>query len=258
MSLPRSIPAVPKAPQPGAFLLPLLLFVLPLAATAGTETVTVRHVVDGDTVILTDNRHVRLIGINAPEVGRDGQPDEPFAQAARARLRELAEGKPATLLTESEPRDRHGRTLAHLRTPLGSAEEILIKDGLVTAVAVPPNVRDAARLFELERAARQSRRGLWAHAYSTARAAADLTPRDGGFRFVRGIVTRVGQSRKNVYLDLGPTVAVRIRHEDWRQYFRDKPDAWRGRSISVRGWVSEYEGRLHIGVGHPLMIQTLP
>ena len=44
----------------------------PLFAGFGTETATVRHVVDGDSVILTDGRQIRLIGINAPELGRDG------------------------------------------------------------------------------------------------------------------------------------------------------------------------------------------
>jgi endonuclease YncB( thermonuclease family) len=235
-----------------------LCLLWPLAAGAGTETATVRHVVDGDTVILTDNRTVRLIGINAPEQGHDGRPDEPFARAARDRLKELVEGKLVNLLTEAEPRDRHGRTLAHLRTAQGSVEEVLIKEGLVSAVAVPPNVREAARLFELERTARSARRGLWGHAYATPRNAADLTTRDTGYRFVRGTVTRIGRSRKNGYLDLGPKVSVRIRHEDWQQYFRGKPEDWRGRALIARGWLSEHEGRLHIGVGHPLMMDALP
>lgn len=258
--MPQQVSTRTKAPRPGAFLLPalFLLLALPLAAGARTETATVRHVVDGDTVVLTDNRNVRLIGINAPELGHDGQPDEPLAAAARNRLRALVEGGPVELHYEEETRDRHGRTLAHLHTRTGSVEETLIKEGMVSAVAVPPNVREAARLFELERAARNARRGIWGHAYSAPRAASNLTARDTGYRFVHGTVTRVGQSRKNVYLDLGPRIAVRIRHEDWRHYFRDKPETWRGRTLTARGWVSEHEGKLYIGVGHPLMLEAVP
>ena len=48
------------------FLLVLTLFLPPLATAAHTEGATVRHVVDGDSVILTDQRQVRLIVINAP------------------------------------------------------------------------------------------------------------------------------------------------------------------------------------------------
>jgi len=259
LGLPSSIPIVKKAPRTGAFLLPaLLLLAIPFASSARTETATVRHVVDGDTVVLTDNRTVRLIGINTPELGHDNQPDEPLAAAARNRLRVLVEGQAVELRYEDEERDRHGRTLAHLHLQTGSVEEFLIKEGLASAVAVPPNVREAERLFKLERAARSARHGIWAQPYSTPRNVADLSLRDTGFRFVRGTVSRVGQSRKHVYLDLGPRVAIRIRHNDWRQFFKGNPEAWRGRTLTARGWVSEYQGKLYIGVGHPLMLETVP
>lgn len=51
------------------------------------QQVAVRQVLDGDTVRLGDGRSVRLIGINAPELGRKGRPSEPYAEAARQRCR---------------------------------------------------------------------------------------------------------------------------------------------------------------------------
>jgi endonuclease YncB( thermonuclease family) len=81
-----------KASLVGAF----FVFVLPLApaqafcpAPGKLPSVKVRHVVDGDTLRLEDGRSVRLIGLNAPELGRKGRAAEPFAEAARRRLREL-------------------------------------------------------------------------------------------------------------------------------------------------------------------------
>lgn len=53
------------------------------------QQVAVRQVLDGDTVRLSDGRSVRLIGINAPELGRKGRPSEPYAEAARQRLQAL-------------------------------------------------------------------------------------------------------------------------------------------------------------------------
>src|SRR5687768_6082587 len=50
------------------------------------ETVTVRHVHDGDTLILEDKRKLRLLGYNTPEVARRDHPAEPLAVAARERL----------------------------------------------------------------------------------------------------------------------------------------------------------------------------
>jgi micrococcal nuclease len=262
-----------KAPQPGAFLhswfrqryfpvpflLVLALFLPLFSAAAHTEGVTVRHVVDGDSVILTDQRQIRLIGINAPELGKEGKPDEPLAVAARDRLRDLVQGKSVRLEFEEEPRDHYGRWLAHLVLPDGtSVEEILLKEGLASAIAIPPNVNQWRRLFEAESVARAARRDIWSNPYSTAIPAESLDATHTGFHFVRGRVTHVGHSQKYVYLDLGPQFALRIAQTDWKQYFHGRPEDWRGVQIEARGWISEQNGRLHISIGHPAMLQRLP
>ncbi len=262
-----------KAPQSGAFLLlrprkcaapvPFLLLLalclLPLVAAARTEGGTVRHVLDGDSVVLADQRQVRLIGINTPEFGKDGRPDEPLAGAARDRLRELVQGKNVQLMLEDEQRDHYGRWLAHLRLPDNTrVEEVLLLEGLAAAIAIPPNVGQVQRLFETERVARAARRGIWGLAYSTPIATESLASVHTGFRFVRGRVTHVGRSKKYVDLDMGSRFAVRIGHADWKQYFHNRPEDWRGALIEARGWISEQHGRLHLGIGHPAMLQRLP
>jgi len=216
-------------------------------------------VLDGDSVILTDQRQVRLIGINAPEFGKDGRPDEPLAAVARDRLRELVQGKNVRLVLEEEQRDHYGRWLAHLQLPDDTkVDEILLKEGLASAIAIPPNVSQVRRLFEAETVARAARRGIWGLAYSTPIPAESLASAHSGFRFVRGRVAHVGRSKKYVYLDMGPQFALRIGHADWKQYFRGQPEDWRGAQIEARGWISEQNGRLHMGIGHPAMLQRLP
>lgn len=277
-----------KAPQPGAFLhlrlqyhrhntvspalsrfrfwiipvpqLLVLAFFLPLhAAIAGIEGVTVQHVVDGDSVILADQRQVRLIGINAPEFGKQGMPDEPLAAAARDRLRQLVQGRELRLVMEEERRDHYGRWLAHLQLPDGtSVEEILLQEGLASAIAIPPNISQVRRLFEAETVARSARRGLWGLGHYAPIPAELLTTAHTGYRFVRGLVSHVGRSQKYVYLDMGPQFALRIAHSDWKQHFSNRPEDWRNAQIVARGWVSEQNGRLYLRVGHPAMLQRLP
>ena len=58
-------------------------------APAGLDSATVQRVVDGDTLRLSDGRNVRMIGLNTPELGKQGRSDEPFAVAARKRLEAL-------------------------------------------------------------------------------------------------------------------------------------------------------------------------
>ena len=267
-------PVRQKAPQPGAFLhlrfrqrshllfffsIYALLF-LPLIAAGSSETGdNVHHVLDGDSVILTDQRQVRLIGINAPEFGKEGQPNEPLAASARDRLRALTEGKAVRLILEAEQRDHYGRWLAHLFLLDGtSVEEVLLKEGLATAIAIPPNVTQIVRHQAAESQARQARRGLWGDSYYLPIGAESLTNAHGGFRFVRGRVTHVGRSKKFLYLDMGAHFALRIAHADWQQYFHGRPEEWRGRLLVARGWISAQNGRLHMGIGHPAMLERLP
>lgn len=270
---PLFAPLRQKAPQPGAFLLSRLrrsncsaafvafaLLLLPLGAAGLNDTSdVVRHVLDGDSIILSDQRQARMIGINAPEFGKDGRPDEPLAAAARNRLRALVQGKTVKLQLETEERDHYGRWLAHLILADGTnVEEVLLKEGLVAAIAVPPNVAQVQRHQAAETQARKARRGLWADAYFQPIPAASLTTDHTGFHFVRGQVTHVGRSKKFVYLDIGAHFALRIAHADWQHYFQSRPDDWRGVTLVARGWISAQNGRLHMGIGHPAMLERTP
>jgi micrococcal nuclease len=80
----------------------------------------VSHVVDGDTVVIRDpagkETHVRLLGIDAPELHRDGS-DRPdyWARESANHLKDRIEGKKAIIrLEETQTRDRYGRLLAYL------------------------------------------------------------------------------------------------------------------------------------------------
>ena len=128
------------------------------------EPMRVERVVDGDTVRLAGGRRVRLIGINAPELGGQGRAGEPFAQAARRALevRVRESGDTLRLVPGLERRDAHGRELAHLYDRDGrNLAALLLEDGLAFQVAVAPNLRLVDCHRQLERRARVARRGLW-------------------------------------------------------------------------------------------------
>ncbi len=57
----------------------------------------VARVIDGDTFVLSDSQHVRMLGINTPEIARLGKPAEPFADSAAHFVKSLIEGKQVKL-----------------------------------------------------------------------------------------------------------------------------------------------------------------
>jgi micrococcal nuclease len=248
-----AIAAFRKALSTGAF---LFLTLLAAAATPAAEAAEVRHVLDGDTVILRDGRHVRLLGINAPELGKDGAPDQPLAARARERLAQLVRGQRIRLVFERERQDHYGRLLAHLLLPDGtSVEQILLREGLAWAVAIPPDIGRLPESLAAENEARAAGRGVWAEPAYAPVPAERLTPDDTGFRFIEGRVLRRGQTHNVIYLDLTPRVALLIPNQDWSKYFHGDPRSLVGRRVVARGWLTPYkDGRLHLRVPHPAML----
>ena len=244
--------ALQKALYTGAFLFSALLG----ASAAATETAEVRHVLDGDTVILRNGQHVRLLGINAPELGKDGAPDQPLAARARDRLTQLVSGQRVRLVFERERQDHYGRQLAHLLLPDGtSVEQILLREGLAWTVAIPPDIGRLPESLAAENEARSAGRGVWSEAAYVPTPAERLAPNDTGFRFIEGRVLRRSQRHNVIYLDLTPRVALLIPNEDWSKYFQGNPQSLVGRRVVARGWLTPYKnGRLHLRVAHPAML----
>lgn len=109
----------------------------PTTIRPGPGPAHVTEVIDGDTVrvdIAGQSEKVRLIGINTPEHG------ECLADAATARLTELAAGMDVTVVPDHTDRDQYGRLLRHLITADGTnLGEVMVAEGLAIARSYPPD-----------------------------------------------------------------------------------------------------------------------
>lgn len=240
-----------------AFFVLALLLVLGFGARADVdgETARVARAYDGDSLWLADGREVRLIGINAPELGRDGAPDQPLAAAARDRADRLVRGKTVQLRYDVERADHYGRTLAYVILPDGrDLQRLLVREGLAWFIAVAPNVarRDAYRAAEAE--ARAARRGLWSRAEYRPVPAEELAHHQTGFRLVRGTVRRIDDHGAWAVLHLAPGVALTLPRST------AVPDAavMKGKRIVARGWLTAYKNGLRMRITDPTMLEILP
>jgi micrococcal nuclease len=125
---------------------------------------TVELVIDGDTIVLSDDTHVRLIGIDTPEVDGPYTEAECYGQrASEFAHRLLPVGETVRLELDVEEADRHGRLLAYVyrqRDGLFVNAE-MVRKGYALTLTVPPNVEHAGALRRLAQRARERERGLW-------------------------------------------------------------------------------------------------
>ncbi|EXJ09515.1 MULTISPECIES: thermonuclease family protein [Nitrincola] len=236
----------------------------PCPPSAPTQSAQVRYVIDADTLVLNNGERVRLLGIDAPELGRDGQPDEPYAREGKKWLEGLLREHDHRVLLQygQERKDRYGRSLAYLFLPDGTnLQRALLSDGWVMQVHVAPNLEFAECLAQFERQAEQQAKRIWSqNEYSPGLLSTEIPDSARGAAVVHGQVVRVGQSAEFVWINLEGGVALQIRRSDLPRFDSLSFDQIEGKTLRVRGWLIRENARHHqirIRVEHPLAIQLI-
>ena len=134
---------------------------------SNAEKCTVRNVYDGDTLTLVDERRVRLLGIDTPEI----KEKQPYAEEAKAYTKDRCHKKEIWISYEpnGEKQDHYGRLLAFVWVPADNGSGYLcINEGIVEngyASAYRPNsdttLHNWDKLVALQKSARDNKRGMW-------------------------------------------------------------------------------------------------
>lgn len=151
----------------------VLLIIVPLlcGCTAGDSSegkkkdgcaIFVEKVTDGDSieaVIRGTREHIRLIGIDAPELRQ-----RPWGKKAKKYLEELVavSGWEVGIEYDVEKRDQYNRVLAYLWTRDGKLiNEEMLRSGLAVLLTFPLNVKHIDRLRAAQVIARENKTGIW-------------------------------------------------------------------------------------------------
>lgn len=140
-----------------------------------TGNILVRRVIDGDTIILSagpelrapdnqalDDTRVRLIGVDTPEIGRNGDSSDCFAEEALDFTQALVGGRLVELEYDftGDLRDPFGRLLAYVRVQGVELNARLVEDGYAR-VFRQFTYRKKGAYLDLEAAAQRRDAGLW-------------------------------------------------------------------------------------------------
>lgn len=145
-----------------------LLFCSVTCAQKEKDYYKVIEIHDGDTVTVVTNsflgifaktERIRLIGIDAPELGQ-----KPWGRKAKDHLKKLIEESDWQVKVELDiqHRDKYGRTLAYLWDKQGRMiNYMMVRDGFALIYTIPPNVKYVEWFIEAQKLARQEKKGIW-------------------------------------------------------------------------------------------------
>jgi len=226
------------------------------------EKVEVFRVVDGDTLVLTDKRKIRFIGINSPELAHFHNRAEPLSIAAQQFVESiLPKNKKIFIKYGVQQKDRYGRLLAHVFLKNGrNVNAMLLEKGLASAIIVPPNLNLKDCYFAAESKAKMKSLNIWGHQYSQYLAAEKVSEATKGFHFIKGRVIRVGRSKGSIWLQLAKKFTLRIKRKDFK-YFpllnlnKITINDLNEKIIYARGWVYEWKRELYLQVRHADMMK---
>jgi len=228
-------------------------------ATNLHEMVNVKYVIDGDTVVLTDNRHVRLIGINTPEIDHHGQSTQTGAIKARQYLKQLLHKQRQIYLVYDHDRfDRYQRTLAHLFLEDGTnIQAMLLQQGLAVPLTIPPNLSFLDCYQHEAHAARDMSKGIWSLDDYRPLPATKITPDDIGYRIITGKVSSIGSGSTAIWINLGTNTALLINRQDFGYFNNVILKALIDKDVQAQGWLYFHNNGYRMRIRHPADL-TIP
>lgn len=225
----------------------------------------VTEIIDGDTVLLSNNVEVRLVGIQAPKIalGRENFKEWPLGYDAKEALSQLILGKEVTLYYGGRKMDRYGRSLAHLFTNDNIwVQGEMLKLGMARVYSFADNRSIVKEMLEEEYHARLQNSGIWALDFYKIKTQEDAGKYANSFQVISGRILEVAEVRSNTYLNFGEdyrsdfTIVIPNRV---KRMFEEKDinlTNLKDKNIFVRGWLKYYNGP-SIDLSHPeqLIIQ---
>ncbi|MCC5796981.1 MAG: thermonuclease family protein [Methylophaga sp.] len=223
-----------------------------LSAHSQRYRVTVKRVIDGDTVVLDDDRRVRLLGINTPEIANRYRDAEPGGEAAKQWLEQrLADGVMFIEYDQTQL-DQYGRLLAYCYNESGEMlNEGLLRDGMAMMTILPPNMRHSEVFTELEQAAQRQQLGIWAmpeYQRNSVQIFKQSPPPRGWQRLLVRPVEIVEQ-RQSVLLRVNDHFALRIADEHLPLF--DDLNNYLNQDWQVQGWLSRRQQSFFMQLRHP-------
>lgn len=214
--------------------------------------VKLKHVIDGDTLLLESGEKVRLIGINTPEVKSRFTEAEPGGKNASTWLQNYLRSPQLWLEYDEQEFDKYDRRLAHVFLESGEyLNATLLEQGLAVLTLIPPNLRYASRLLKAQQTAEDLSKGVWNMPAYQIKNSQSLVPGQSYHGWQRCQLTPkdIGEGRKYMSLIASENLVVAIPKSQLDLF--PPLENYLDQSLEVRGWISRRGSQHRILVQHP-------
>jgi len=145
-----------------------------LPSTAQMKTFRVDRVIDGDTIVLKNGTHVRLIGIDAPEKSSQ----ECYWKKSKKKLEHKVLDRRVQLKYDEDRYDRYGRKLAYVYVGDTFVNKYMLTKGFAEMMIVDPNHAKESVFTAAQQVAQTNSRGLWGACQSSPDESEDVVADD--------------------------------------------------------------------------------
>jgi len=210
----------------------------------------VRKVYDGDTIILEDGKHIRLLGVNTPEIESRQRAEEPGGVAAKKWLQAQLHDKKVYLEYDEVKIDKYKRQLAHVFLSNGKHLNVmLLENGWGTVSIIPPNVRYSDKLVQAQRQAEKARLGIWAMPDYQLQPITQIANHSRGWKRFSATPHTIKKNRKYTRLLINDKIDIRVANNNLKAF--PPLSTYLGKSLEIRGWVSRNNDHYTMLIQHP-------
>ncbi|UCC39227.1 MAG: thermonuclease family protein [Candidatus Aminicenantes bacterium] len=217
----------------------------------------VTAVYDGDTLKVKfkngSERKVRLVGVDAPEMGDSRKEVQLQASLAKRFAFFYLYGESIKLTYDWELEDKYDRILAYVWTEgEGLFNKLIISEGFASVFqGFPFRYRD--EFVEAEKEARRLEKGFWKRGGYPAISAGEANVHIGSLITVKYTCGRVQEEEKFIFLHSSKNEFSALIPMESLNLFPDVK-SYRGQALSVTGFLEEYKGNPQIVAFFPSQI----
>lgn len=220
------------------------------------------HVYDGDTFRISFDRseiRLRLLGVNAPEIGDPSEEVDLWARLARRFALYHLLRKQVKLTFEAQKKDRYGRLLAYvwLKNDI-LFNELIIKHGLaryLETASLSPAIKK--RLQQAEEEAKKGKKGIWQTEWPPAIKPEAINPYKGELKAINFYCERVRVERGYTIIYARQSNFQVYISRDRRPFFPQLEKIRPGDFVSVYGLIENYREKIQMILFYPRQLRII-